>query len=288
MNSIINCLIILVLSATVVSCEKVVELELPKGESIPYVDAWITDQPGIQTIKFLKATDYMSEEGPEPISGAEITLTDLTENKTYPFTYNDGAYSYNAGTETIGEVGHSYKLRIEYNGEIFEATDDMKRVTAIDSVTYKYQEEGTGEEAGFYAKLYARDLAGAVDYYWIRTYRNNQLNYYVGEMLCVDGAFGEEGVTDGFAFIPPFRDGITSGEEPYVKGDNVKVMIRSLSKNSYDFMNQAVTQLSNQGMFAEVLKNVPANLQNQQASSKTKIYGWFGTVAETSMSLNIE
>jgi hypothetical protein len=265
-----------------------VELDLPKGDAIPYVDAWITNQPGIQTIKFLQATDYMSEQEAEPIAGANITLTDLTENKEYPFTYNNGAYVHDAGSEGIGVVGHSYKLRIQYNGEIFEATDVMKRITSIDSLTYKYQEEETGEEAGFYAKLYAHDLAGAIDYYWIRTYRNNQLNYHVGEMLSVDGAFGEEGVTDGFAFIPPFRDGITSDEEPYIKGDDVKVVIRSLSKNSFDFMNQAVTQLSNQGMFAEVLKNVPANLQNQQAGSNTKIYGWFGTVAETSMSVSIE
>jgi hypothetical protein len=288
MKSIFQYIVVILLSAAASSCEKVIDLDLPKGEALPYVDAWITNKPGLQSIKFLKAVNYMSAQGPEPVTDAQIMVTDITSSQNYTFNYSNGAYSYDAGNTPIGIVGHAYRLRIIYKGETFEATDTLKRVNTIDSLTYEFKKEENDEKEGYYAKLYARDLAGARDYYWIRTYRNNELNHYVGEMLSIDGAFGEEGITDGFVFIPPFRDGITSGEKPYQKGDNLKVVIRSLSRNGFYFLEQAVKQMTNQGMFAEVLQNVPANVKNLQAGSSTKIYGWFGTVAETELSKQIQ
>jgi hypothetical protein len=108
-------------------------------------------------------------------------------------------------------------------------------------------------------------------------------------MLSTDGTFGgDDGLTDGFAFIPPFRDGVTSGEEPYEKGDVVKVLFRSLSNPTYHFMEQVQEQLTNGGLFAKVLTNVPANVRSLQPGSSTKIYGWFGTVAEISASKKME
>ncbi|THU39394.1 DUF4249 domain-containing protein [Niastella caeni] len=288
-NSIIKYISIVLLGASFTACERVIDLDLPNGEDLPYVDAWITNQPGVQTIKFLKATDYLSSNAAEVISDAQITVTDITAGKSYPFTYQNGAYHYDAGSNPIGVVGHSYKLSINWKGEQFEATDDLKRNTTIDSLTSAFKEADGEDEEGYYVKLYVRDLIGAVDYYWIRTYRNGALNYHVGEMLSVDGSFGgDEGITDGFAFIPPFRDGVTSGEKPYEKGDNVKVLIRSMSEPSYEFMEQVQAQLTNDGLFGKVLHNVPANLKNLQSTSKTKIYGWFGTVAETSATRKVE
>jgi hypothetical protein len=254
------------------------------------VDAWITDQPGVQTIKFLKATDYMNANAPAAVSDAQITLTDVTAGKSYPFTFQNGAYNYDAGTTPIGIVGHSYKLSIGWNGEQFEATDDLKRPSMIDSLTSEYKEADGGDKEGYYVKLYAHDPVGGLDYTWIRTYRNGELNAHVGEMLAADGSFGDgdEGLSDGFTFIPPFRDGVTSGDKPYEKGDVVKVLFRSMSKPSYEFMEQVQAQLTNDGLFGKVLTNVPANVFNLQSTSKTKIYGWFGTVAEVSSTIKVQ
>lgn len=282
-NKVIKYISVVLLGASFAACERVIDLDMPEGEAVPYVDAWITDQPGVQTIKFLRATTYMSTSAPAVVSDAQIAVVDVTAGKTYPFTYQNGAYNYDAGATPIGVVGHTYKLNITWKGEQFVATDQLKRPSILDSLTYEYKEEDGQDDAGYYVKLYASDPTGAVDYCWIRTYRNGELNHYVGEMLAADGSFGgEEGITDGFVFIPPFRDGVTSSDKPYEKGDNVKVLMRSLSKDSYDFMEQVQAQLQNGGLFGRVLANVPANVFNQQANSSTKIYGWFGTTAEIS------
>jgi len=272
---------------TLSSCEKVVDIDLPQGKALPYVDAWISDKTGKQSIKFLQAVNYLDSKQPEPITGAQISLTDITAAKTYNFTYKDGEYAYDAGAAAIGIVGHQYKLNITWNGEQFEATDVLNRVTKIDSITYKYKEEKGDDEAGYYAEFHARDLPNGTDYYWIRTYKNGTLNYYTQEMVSIDGTYYED-ISNGLPFLEPLTEGITSGEKPYVKGDVVKVLIRSVSKPAYHFIDQVTTQIYNEGLFAEVLQNVPTNVTSLQAGSKTKIYGWFGTVAETEMSKTIQ
>ena len=287
-NKIIKYISFVLLGVSFTACERVIDLDLPNGDALPYVDAWITDQPGVQTIKFLKATNYMSSNAAETISDAQISVIDVTANKSYPFTFQNGAYNYNAGNTPIGVVGHTYKLSINWKSEQFEATDVLNRNTKIDSLTSEFKEVDGDDKEGYYVKLYAHDVIGAIDYYWIRTYRNGAINYHVGEMLSADGSFDDDGLTDGYEFIPPFRDGVTSGEEPYKKDETVKVLIRSLSKPSYEFMEQVQEQLTNDGLFGKVLHNVPANLKNLKADSKTKIYGWFGTVAEISATKKVE
>lgn len=288
-KSFLQYIAIALVAGSLASCERVIDLDLPDGSGLPYVDAFITDQPGVQTIKFLKATDYMSSNAAEPISDAAVSVEDITASKSYTFNYQNGSYTYDAGASTIGVIGHVYKLNISWKGEQFNAVDTLKRNTVIDSLTSEYKEEETGDEAGYYVKLYAHDAIGGADYYWIRTYRNGALNYYVGEMFSTDGTIGvSDGLTDGYAFITPLRDGVTSGEQPYEKGDVVKVLIRSMSKPSYEFMQQVQESLNNDGLFGKVLHNVPSNVSNQQTTSSNKIYGWFGTVAEISQSITVQ
>jgi hypothetical protein len=287
-NKVFKYISIVLLGASFTACERVISLDLPNGDALPYVDAWITDQPGMQTIKFMKATNYMNSNAAEVIADAQISVMDVTAGKSYPFTFKNGAYNYDAGSTPIGVVGHTYKLNITWKSEQFEATDMLNRNTKIDSLTSKFKEADGDDKEGYYVKLYVRDLPGAVDYYWIRTYRDGTLNYHVGEMLSADGSFDDDGLTDGYAFIPPFRDGVTSDQEPYKKGETVKVLIRSMSKGSYDFMEQVQEQLNNDGLFGKVMHNVPANVNNLQSTSKTKIYGWFGTVGEISATKKVE
>lgn len=268
---------------TMNSCEKVIDLDLADGEALPYIDAWITDKPGVQTIKFLRAVNYFDEKEPAPVTDAQISVTDLTISKTYQFNYSNGAYHYDPGAGgRIGVIGHQYKLNIGYMGEQFEAVDNMNRVTKIDSITYEYREEDGEEKQGYYAEFFATDLSGGTDYSWIRTYRNGSLNTFTSEMVSIDGAFNE-GVSDGFVFIPPFREGITSDEKPYNKGEEIKVQIRSLSKDSYNFIDQLIEQIYSGGLFAKVLQNIPTNVIPKKNGTTVKVYGWFGVTAEAEL-----
>lgn len=270
------------------ACEKVISLTLPAANPLPYLDGFITDRPGVQSVKLLKASGYLDNANPQPVTDAAITLSDLTQNTRYDLSYRNGAYSYDPGnTNTIGVIGHIYRLTVNWSGATFEALDTLKRIPPVDSLTYTYKKDDGNKKEGYYATFFAVDLPGATDYYWIRAYRNGARNTYIYDQLSIDGAYAEN-TNNGLEFIFPIREGITANDKPYVKGDTVKVVMRSLSKSSYDFMNMALNQLVNGGLFATVMANVPANLVNRTPGNKTRIYGWFGAVAERELSTTIK
>lgn len=274
-------ILLIALAYLFTSCEKIITVDVPAGKQLIYVDGFISNKPGVQSIKLLQTTNYTDAGNPVPITGATVTLTDLTTNSTYIFTYQNGSYNYTVPAgNPIGIISHKYTLTVTYKGAVFKATDEMKRVPVIDSITYQYKDKTSDKVAGYYAKFFVKDLAGATDYYWIRTYKNGVLNNYVNEWYSIDGSF-DEGLSDGQPFIYIISEGITSGTKPYVKGDTVKVVLRSLSKSTHDFINKAITQIGNGGMFAKILENVPTNITNTTPGNELRVYGWFTMVGES-------
>lgn len=281
--------ILLMIAAAFTACEDVVDIDVAKGTSYPVLDAWITTEPGVQKIRFTKSVPY-TDQTPSPIIGdAVITLFDETANKSYPFTFKDGSYTYDPGdNETIGVIGHAYRLKVEYGTEVFEAIDTIKRNTVIDSISYKFQtkEENFVSEDGYVAKFHAKDIEGGVDYYWMRSYRND-LQHKVGDAFSVDGYF-DQSVKDGASFILPIQEAVTDFDKPFQKNEKVIVKLRSLTYQSHFFLTQVDEQINSGGLFAKVLENVKSNVINKTSGGKTRILGWFGTSAVSSKERTIE
>jgi len=276
-------------TAAFASCEDTIDVNVAKGISHPVLDAWITDEPGLQQIKLTQSTGYTDQAAAPIIKDATITLFDETAGKSYDFHFADTAYTFFKGEDiAIGVVGHAYRLRVVYKGETFEAIDTIKRNTTIDSITYKYKtkDEDGAEEDGYYAKFHGRDIPDGTDYYWIRSYRNN-VWHRVADDFSVDGFF-DQTIEDGGQFILPIQESITDEERPYLKGQTVIVKIRSLTYQSHFFVTQVFEQINAGGLFAKVLENVRCNAKNTTPGGKEKMLGWFGTSAVTSKQKTIE
>lgn len=272
-------LILLVVGISLASCEDKINLNIAKGISYPVLDAWITTEQGPQTIKFTMSVPY-TDENPAPIiNDAKITLFDLTSGDSYLFTFGDGKYTYDASQKPIGVVNHAYKLHIEFKGEFFDAYDSIKRVPRIDSITYEFKtkEQSISGKEGYYATFHAKDIAGGVDYYWIRSYRNDTLKR-LEDNFSIDGSY-DEGISDGATFILPIAQGITDYSKPFQANEKVIVKVFSITHPSYDFLTQVYNQVNAGGLFAKVLENVKSNVQNTTTNGKIKILGRFGTSA---------
>ncbi|WP_126248836.1 DUF4249 domain-containing protein [Chitinophaga rhizosphaerae] len=262
------------------ACEDTIDLDVPNGKTFTVVDGWITNVPGKQQIRLTTTVPYTSQGSAPAVTDAKITVTDITANKTYNFTYADGVYSYDPGAgQTIGEVGHVYKMRLELKEGVFEAMDTLKRVPVIDSIAadFKTKEEAISGKEGFFARFYAKDLAGATDWYWVRSYRNS-LQSRVEDIFTIDGSYAED-VADGLNFIQPIAEGITDYDKPFQEGEKVIVRIASVTKRSHAFLDQVQQQIDNGGLFAKILENVPTNVLNTDKDAKGRVLGWFGTSA---------
>ncbi len=281
MKNIRFAILITLAAAGFTACEDTIDLQVPNGKTYPVLDAWITTEGGPQSIRLTQSVTSYTNNTPAPVlSDATITLQDLTDAKTYNFAFSNGAYTYDPGGDlSIGKVGHVYKLTVLYKGETFEATDTIKRVPEIDSITYEFKkaDESTSGEEGYYAYMNAKDLAGGNDYYWIRSYRNDRQHRNT-DVYAINGAYNDD-VADGWVFIQPIKEGITDDDKPYQKGEKVIARIASLSHPSYYFIQQVIDQLNSGGLFAKVLENVKPNIVNVTNGGQQKMLGWFGASA---------
>ena len=280
------------------SCEDVIEVDLENGDNQLVVDAWLNNLPETQTIQLTRTINYFNSSTPPAEVGATVSVTD-NEGNIYNFDDpdNNGTYVWtpNAG-EAFGQVGNEYFLSITTSaGQEYLSASVMNRIMPIDTIVLEDREEDLGSPAGIYAELFARDLEGEGDAYWIKTYKNgNFLNKPQELSLVWDAAFTPGSGVDGVIFITPIRESINripdTGDDavdnsdlaPWAIGDSINVEIHSLNPEAFQFLEESLTQmtLGDAGIFAEPPANVPTNIQSLNATeAKDKAIGFFNVSA---------
>ena len=297
----------LILAFSFSSCEKVINVDLPEGESQLVVDGFITFyydsaalKSGIenQVIKLRKTSAYFNNEQAPPAIGATVKVTDALK-RTFDFKddNNDGDYEYSGPfilsftNPPMGFPGNFYQLDITYNGEEFTAQAYMDSVPRIDSLKFVFQEQviqGPDTLIAGYAidqiltrasdnLLYpTKDVIGEGTCYWFKTFKNDKFYNKPGQMnLAYDAAFGPG--SNGVAFIPPIVFSLSP--ERCNIDDKIRIECWSVGLPAFYFLNLARAQMTNEGLFATPPTNVPTNIVNKNKDSKVKAVGWFGAAS---------
>lgn len=279
MRLIYLCAVAMLLSLT--SCIKQVDLNIDPGEEFMYVDAFITNQLRKQVVVINQSSPYLGDSRPTPVSNAEVELFNKTTNKRYSFQYRNGQYEITPSVPLV-QIGESAELSVTVNGVTYLANDNMYRVPNIDSVTLHYKAQSILYDAGIYAEVHIKDLAGATDYYWLKSTYNSE-DPSEGNNLAIDGGYNE-GLFDGVLFITPLREAINE-YGPFSSGGKIDVRLRSVSKPTYGFLELLFNATSGSGMFAEILKNIPTNFETPP--NQKRMLGWFATTAERNLTVYI-
>ncbi len=258
------------------ACEDVVTVDLEDGDQQLVVDAWITNQMKPQVVRLVRTSPYFDSSPSPAVTGATVSITD-NEGNVFSFEdANNGDYIWTPVVgNPFGKVGNTYTLSIETEGKEYTAESTMNRIMEIDSIGSEYREEDLGEPEGIYASLFATDLEGAGDSYWIKTYKNGQFLNKPQEMnLAYDAGFTAGAMIDGVVFIVPIReainripdtvdDAVDDGDlPPYTFGDTIHVEVHSINEDAFFFLFAARTQmtLGDATLFAEPPANVPTNI----------------------------
>ncbi len=273
------------------SCEDVINLEDSIAvTSMLVVDGSVTNLSENQVIKLTKSQNYFNNSTIQPVLGASVTVTD-DDGKVFEFKdlKGDGVYVWQptAQVPVLGVVGKTYTLKINAEGETYQAVSPLKRVPVIDSIAYQFDEARANQrdddagkpKEGYDAQFYARDFDGIGDCYRIIAYKNGkalEMNNTVS--IAYDAAIQKSsGAADGIVFTLPVRSSISP--ELYLEKDVIKVELRSITEGHYDFWSQARQEINNGGLFARPAANIPTNVVNTNANSTKKAAGWFGTSA---------
>jgi hypothetical protein len=271
------------------SCEKAIVVNLDAGTPQIAVDAFITDLPGMQTIKLTNTSPYFKNSPSPAITGAVVNIINENTGQVFSFTdvNNTGTYTWSSANK-LAILNNAYSLVIIYNGDTLKSHCQVNPVPLIDSLTYEYKEGITPKLSGYFASFWGVDIPSRKDYYWIKSFRNDTLINEPKYMnISFDGAV-EGWNVDGVEFFDIIRKAITPYDTPFHLNDSVRVQLISVNEETYHFLLQAQYQLTNAGLFAHPPANLPTNIINTNKNRTTKPVGWFVISAGSEKGITIK
>lgn len=252
------------------ACEDPIEVTLNDAPSQVVIDAWITNISEPQTIKVTYSQPYFDSALASGIDNATVQI-ESDNGSVYVFqNAGSGEYTWTPSLgETIGNIGDSYVLDIQHEGETYSAVSTLNDVPPIDSIMQEFRDDEVFLDDGIYCQFFARDLVGLGDSYWIKTFKNDTfLNRATELNIAFDAAFDSGAEVDGIIFIPPIREYANATDEGGIPqawdpGDKIRVEIHSITNSSFAYMEILRDQLLNSlnGIFAEPLANPIGNIE---------------------------
>lgn len=213
------------------SCEDVIDVELNEADPRLVIEAsinWFKNTTGNeQSIKLSLSAPFFDESTP-PANGAVIEITD-TNNNTFNFI-EDGNTGIYRNTDFIPVIDETYTLTLNYNGDIYTATESLKSVVPIDFVEQKNDGGFSGEDIEL--KAFYTDPANIDNYYFFEFLTDFSV---VPELDVFDDTFTDGNQIFGFYSSSDLK-----------QGDLVTIRNYGISQQFYDFMFVLLQQGSDQ------------------------------------------
>lgn len=250
MKNKISLIIVLITAVFFNSCEDVVNIHLNTDNPRLVIDASINWQKGTignnQSIKLSTTTDFYTNVIPA-VSGATVFIKN-SSNVVFNFieTPNTGVYLCNDFVPVIDET---YNLTVIHNGQTYTATETLKSVASITSVTQEIQ---TGFGTDFLKiKAFFDDPADADNYYLYK--------YKFTKNLKPEYSLDNDIFFQGNTFFSLVL------EEDTEPGDQVEIAHYGISKGYFNYMNILLSTAGNSGggPFQSPPVKVKGNIINQ-------------------------
>ena len=255
MKKLIKYTFLFLLSILIISCEKVVDINVPTAETRLVVDASIQWKKGTtgneQKVKLTTTTSYFSNTIPI-VTGAIVFITN-DNNMTFDFVENPNTGEYIC-TNFIPEINRTYILTVVYNGETYTATETLKAVPQITSIEQRNDLGFTGNEIGI--KIKFQDNGNEDNQYLFR-FDTNISSIPIYNVL--DDSFSQ-----GNEIFALYSD------KQLVTGKTVDFTLYGISRQYYNYMNILINVAGGNGgsPFSTPPANVRGNIINQSNPEK--------------------
>jgi hypothetical protein len=265
------------------SCEDIINVTVKQKEVKLVVDAFVNNLPERQVIRITRSIPYFDVPGTEPgVIGARVAIVDTTGGSAHLFVFADsgnGNYIFYPDP-TIGDTfktNHQYVLLIANGNDTLVSFSTMEPTARLDSLHVKYEDGKTiGFRRGNYVEMFANDLPGEGNTYWIKTYRNDSFRGKIFEMNLAYDMTQTPNKQDGGQFIWPIRYGaLNDFNRPWETDDTARVEIHSITLETYYYLNQVYNESLNQGLFATPPSNIPTNIFSYDPSKRVPLAGFF-------------
>jgi len=238
------CASILILS----SCEKVVEVDINNNESKYFIEAHLFNEMG-NNLVYIRKTQNVFDENLNPVlQNAVVSISEGVN--TYDLSYNQNGYY--TSQNLIGEVGKTYSLTVEIDGNTFTSNSIMPKSVGFYETFYALPFDpnpDTGDtitfctEGDYFVFNIFTDHADEENYYWIDYDRNGNADeqLYISDDLTIDGAQTE---------LPFFNN-------CFFLGDEVNTLIYAINEPVYNYLFVLSNIANNGGPFGDVTPQNP-------------------------------
>jgi hypothetical protein len=283
--------VVVLIIATLLSCEKEVKIDLESGDPTVVVEGAI--ETGVPPYVILtKSIGYFSKIDLETIQnsfvhGAEVTVSDgiktvnlveysidtgLNGNKFSIYTIDT---TQSPSAWFVGEVNKTYKLTISYEGKIYEASTKIPAPTTLDSViTAPPPFISEGNKEAKLIKIFFKDPDSLGNYIRYYTKRNSE-PFYPG----LNSVYSDE-LINGTNFETSLAAGEDRSKEQnfdssgyFYVGDTVILKWCAIDKGSYEFWNTYEFALGTLGSPFASPTRVKTNISNKALG----IWAGYGT-----------
>lgn len=237
--------LLLVAIAIFASCQQVINVKLNSSSSQVVIQAYVTDQPNIDTVLITRTGDYFVPGNYPKVNGATIIVTD-NQGTTDTFVQVDsGKY---AASHLTGIPGHTYTLKTIVDGKEYDAVSTMPLAVEIDTVTYN--QVGNPPDTNYHVHCVYLDPAGVTNYYMLKAYVNNVIQDSIGDIT-----LNSDKYTNGLPQNTRLRI-----PNP-VTNDSIKVYLMSIDANTFNYFTviRSITGSSNPVSTATP-QNPPSNI----------------------------
>ncbi|PSL07106.1 DUF4249 domain-containing protein [Cecembia rubra] len=259
-----NLILILILSFGFFSCQEEVFLELNTVDPMPVIEAVWTDMGTMNYVKLSKSRDFYEEEDNELIKDATVFIQNLNSGLVVPFRYTEQARRYLPLNNARGRKGDKYRLTVRWKDNEYQSEGLLLHPPKLDSIRYEFKDSRLFREEGYYVTLYGDIPFAENNNYRIRIVRNDTLLNSRNDYLLFDDTFGTSILNNGFELAGfPFR-----------ANDRVRLELFRLNRDAFDYLNQLVALLFNDGgLFSPPPQNPASNIR--LVSGKTEALGYF-------------
>lgn len=269
-----NILIAVWLSVPVLmGCERVVNIDVEEGPERLVVEGRIErhqdDREVAQSIRLSTTAPYFSNESTPVVSGAEVIVHD-DEGTTYLFAESSRQAGMYENRDMRPEVGRTYTLEIDLNGESYRAVETLLPVAPIDSIYQQFEKANSFEDGGIRVKIDYQDVPGREDYYLWEQFADGVLQ-----------AEPDPGNSLNFVGSDEFFDGenvigFEPNQEATVKSDQL-VLVRqlSLSKEAFEYYFLLFEQTGQDPLFPTPAALIRGNIENLTNPQRYAL-GYFG------------
>ncbi len=259
--TILNRIVVFALLLFGTACTDVVDVATPDGGARLVVEASILWEKGTegnrQTIQLSTSSPYFEVNANDPVIGATVVI--IKNDDDTPIIFEDQDNGEYTTVDFIPELNESYTLEINYNGQVYEATEILVPVSPIEEFEQVIDNGFEGEEIA--VNVYFDDPVN-IDNYYLSIFSTNTLPFVTLETR-------SDQFTDGNRSFIEYED------DSLVSGDSLFVDLQGVSERYYNYINLLSEQSeADDGPFQTIPVRLTGNCINVTTPSE-EVLGYF-------------